>query len=225
MKSALVLCSGGIDSVVTAYLVRKQYKAMKLVFFDYGQTGKTYELDCVQHHAHKLRCPIDFLKVTVEGNSLIQTGKPFKKVGERELKNTQKISKQWYVPCRNLLFLSYALSHAESTFIQKKEKSDIFIGLGSEGSDTYPDASSDFIEHMNRLSHHTCLYPFPIKAPLIKKNKEDIIGLGSNLGVDFSFTRSCYASSNRHCGVCLACALRKHGFYWANLSDPTLYLQ
>ena len=62
-----------------------------------------------------------------------------------------------------------------------------------------------------------------IKAPLIKKDKEDIILLGKKLRIDFRDTYSCYSGSNVHCGYCLACRLRQEGFFWANIPDPTKY--
>lgn len=60
-------------------------------------------------------------------------------------------------------------------------------------------------------------------APFIKKDKEDVITVGKKIGVDFRKTISCYTSGH-HCGVCLACRLRKQGFYWANAHDPTSYV-
>ncbi|MBI2046536.1 7-cyano-7-deazaguanine synthase [Candidatus Pacearchaeota archaeon] len=69
--------------------------------------------------------------------------------------------------------------------------------------------------------------PFKIIAPLIKKDKEDIILLGQRLGVNFRNTFSCYAPKRKnaleHCGCCLACRLRQAGFYWAGVKDETEY--
>ena len=62
-----------------------------------------------------------------------------------------------------------------------------------------------------------------IIAPLIKKDKDEIVLLGNKLGVNFKDTYSCYNGSKEHCGYCLACKLRKAGFYWANIKDPTKY--
>ena len=78
---------------------------------------------------------------------------------------------------------------------------------------------------MNKISRKICEKTLRISAPFIKKDKEDIIQVGSELGVNFNLTRSCYADKKDHCGVCLACALRKQGFYWAGVPDPTRYLE
>ena len=64
---------------------------------------------------------------------------------------------------------------------------------------------------------------FKIIAPLIKKDKEEVVLLGKKLGVKFKETFSCYVGKGKHCGVCLACRLRQEGFYWANVRDPTKY--
>lgn len=226
MKSALVLCSGGIDSVVTAYRVKKKenYEDLTLLFFDYGQNGRNHELDCVNYHARQLGCSLKTVKVAIESDSLIHSrSNKFEAVGKEQLKDTRSISGQWYVPCRNLLFSAYALSIAEKDFLATNKAMDIFVGFGVEGSDSYPDASKLFIKDINSISRDICARAFVMRAPFITSNKEDIISAGADMGVNFAKTWSCYSDGKEHCGTCLACALRKHGFYWADIPDPTLY--
>jgi 7-cyano-7-deazaguanine synthase len=115
---------------------------------------------------------------------------------------------------RNTLFISILLGLAETDFIKNKIENDIYLGFKSEGNEPYPDTTKSYLRDMNRLSKKITCYNVKIKAPFIEKDKEDIILLGKKLGVDFSKTHSCYIN-NKACGYCLACALRKSGFYWA----------
>ncbi len=227
MEQALVLCSGGIDSVVTAYLVRKKmnYDKVLLLFFDYGQNGWAHEKNCASYHARQLGCELKLVRINLKTSALIHKPRArFSSVGKEELKDTKGISKQWYVPCRNLLFMAHALSLAEEDYTTSHVKSDIFVGFGAEGSDSYPDAGTLFLKDINLLTRDICAAPFVTRAPFLKSNKEDIISKGALLGVNFEKTWSCYAEGTYQCGACLACALRKHGFYWANIPDPTSYV-
>ena len=105
---------------------------------------------------------------------------------------------------------------AESLYIKEKKIYNVFVGFKNEGKESYPDTTEDFVEEMNHLIKISTNFKGKIIVPLIKKDKEDIILLGKKLGIDFKDTHSCYVS-NKHCGKCLACMLRKEGFYWANI--------
>ena len=228
-KNAIVLCSGGLDSVVTAHYVKNKldYKGIKILFFDYGQKSLKQERNCSKWCAKKLNA--EFIEINLKwlgkvSNSLINKSGEIKKLGKSDLKNTKKESKKYYVPCRNTMFLVYALTIAESLWVKNKEKNDIFVGFKCEGKESYPDTTEEFINEINRLGKIGCSTKFELKAPLIKKDKDDIVNLGKKLGVKMEKTFSCYAQINgKHCGHCLACMLRKQGFYWANVKDKTKY--
>ncbi len=222
MKRALVLCSGGMDSCVLAYHLKKQGHSLHLLFFDYGQNGVNQELACVRYHARILKSKVHIVKLQAIGSSLIHSKQSFKPITKEMLKDTRSVSNQWYVPCRNLIFLSHGLSIAESEFGDKKPQMDLFVGFGSEGNDCYPDASKRFINLFNRTGKF--ISGKKVFAPFINKDKEDIVTRGLELGVNLKKTWSCYSNAKKHCGLCLACALRKQGFYWANTVDPTDYL-
>ncbi|MEK6933451.1 MAG: 7-cyano-7-deazaguanine synthase [Nanoarchaeota archaeon] len=228
MKSALILCSGGIDSVTTAYYVKNilKYNNLGILFFNYGQKSLNAERKASLYCAKTLKAK--FQEITLPelkslSNSLININGKIRKLSRKELKDTKKESNKWYVPCRNLIFLAYALAKAESLLIREKNKYDIFIGFKCEGKESFPDTTMKFVEEVNILSKISTKGKFKIIAPLIKKDKEDIIALGEKLGVDFKDTFSCYVGKIRHCGRCLACMLRKEGFYWAGLKDMTIY--
>jgi len=230
MKNAIILCSGGLDSVTTAHYVKKKlnYENIRILFFDYGQKALKQERTCSKKCVRDLKA--DFVEINLDwikniSNSLINKNGRVKKLKINQLKNTKKESDKYYVPCRNTIFLTYALALAESLLIKDKQNYDIFVGFKCEGKESYPDTTKEFVNKINELSKISCNGRFRIIAPLIEKDKEDIILLGKKLNVDFKHSFSCYLGKNKHCGYCLACRLRQSGFYWANTEDPTEYLE
>ncbi|MBU3912627.1 MAG: 7-cyano-7-deazaguanine synthase [Nanoarchaeota archaeon] len=226
MKKAIVLCSGGIDSVTTAYYAKKKlrYSEILILFFNYNQKSLKRERECSRECARKLGAKFSEIDLRWLGNisiSLINKKGKIKKIERKELRNTKGESERYYVPCRNTIFLNYALALAESLNIKNREKYDIFVGFKNEGKESFPDTTPEFVKKMNELSRISTK-GFRIIAPFIEKDKEDIILIGNEVGVDFRDTHSCYVQ-NKHCGRCLACMLRKEGFYWANLKDTTEY--
>ncbi|MDP2672667.1 MAG: 7-cyano-7-deazaguanine synthase [Nanoarchaeota archaeon] len=227
-KNALILCSGGLDSVVTAFYVKNKlnYNKIKMLFFDYKQKSVIQERRYAKLCAKKIGAKFIEIKLHWLGeisNSLINKKGKIKKLAKKDLKSTKKESKKFYVPCRNSIFLINALALAESLFIKEKKIYDIFTGFKCEGKESYPDTTQEFVKEINEFAKISCSKNFKIIAPLIKKDKEDIILLGKRLCVDFRKTFSCYMGKSKHCGYCLSCKLRQAGFYWANVSDPTIY--
>ena len=231
-KNAIVLCSGGLDSVVTAHYVKKSldYKNLVIMFFDYGQKSLSAERKASKKCASDLGA--EFMEVKLSwlkgiSTSLINNPGKVKKLSREDLKDTSEESEKYYVPCRNSLFITYALALADSYYIKsgKKEKYDIFLGFKCEGKESYPDTTEKFVKEMNRLSSIGCSEHFKVIAPLIKKDKEDIVLLGKKLGVELEKTFSCYVGKWVHCGGCLACKLRQEGFYWSGLVDSTKYIE
>lgn len=229
MKNAIILCSGGLDSVVTAHYVKKnlRYDNLMILFFDYGQRTIKHEKKASQLCAKNLGADFKELKLpelAKISTSMINSNKKAKKVDRKDLKNTSKESQNWYVPCRNTIFLIYALAIAESELIKNKTKFEIFTGFKNEGKEPFPDATPKFVDMMNQLQKVSINRNIRIIAPLIKMDKEDIVRLGLKLNVDLQNTYSCYVGSkDKHCGECLACKLRQEGFYWAGEKDRTRY--
>lgn len=230
-RNAIVLCSGGLDSVVTANYVKKKldYSNLKILFFNYGQ--RTLKQEKIYSRKCSSNLKVEFIEIKLDelnkiSTSLINSSKKVREIDRKELKDTKKESDKFYVPMRNTIFLVYALALAESILIKHKEASDIFVGFKNEGKEAYPDTTAKFVEEINKLQKITINKNIKIISPLIKMDKEDIIKLGSKLGVNFKDTFSCYSgtkNTNLHCGKCLACMLRKEGFYWSGLKDPTNY--
>lgn len=225
MKKAIVLCSGGLDSVVTAHYVKKKldFSELTLLFFDYGQRSLAKEREMVAGCAKELDA--EFLEIRLDplrelSHSLITVEKEFNET--KNLSDTKEESANWYVPCRNLVFLSFAISLAESRFLEDGFSREIFTGFKNDGKETFPDASPVFVADMNRVAQ-CAKGDVTISVPLIEKDKEDIVLLGKEFGVDFTRTFSCYVGKEKHCGKCLACKLRQQGFHWANVDDPSDY--
>ena len=223
MENAIILCSGGLDSVVTAHYVKKRLRYVKIIilFFNYGQRNLEAERKFAKKCANNLKTKfkeIKLVELAKISTSMLNSNKKVKEITKKDLKNTKKESSKWYVPFRNGIFLSYAIAMSEAYFIKYKKKFDIFIGFKNDGRESYPDSTKEFIEKINLLQKTRVI------APLIKMDKEDIVLLGKKLGIDFKNTFSCYSLNKIHCGMCLACKLRQEGFYWANVKDPTKYL-
>ena len=228
MKTAIVLCSGGIDSVTTAYYCKKKlgYDKLIIMFFNYGQRACAQERAASKNCAKSLKAAfvevkLDFLSMV--STSLINSKRKAKKISRSDLKDTKKEAESYYVPCRNTIFLTHAYVLAESIYLRRKDISDIFVGFKNEGSEPYPDTTPEYVKKMNELGSF-CMKKFKIKAPMIKKDKEDIVKLGTRLGVDYKNTFTCYIGvGKKHCGYCLSCRLRQEGFYFSGLKDPTSY--
>ena len=130
-----------------------------------------------------------------------------------------------YVPARNTIMLSIAMAWAEVLGADH-----IYVGVNAVDYSGYPDCRPAFIEAFEKMAnlatkagvegHHLAIH-----APLIDLSKADIIRRGTQLGVDYSLTVSCYQADDdgRACGLCDACRLRRAGFEAAGLADPTRY--
>jgi 7-cyano-7-deazaguanine synthase len=130
-----------------------------------------------------------------------------------------------YVPARNTIMLSLALAWAEVLKVQ-----DIFIGVNAVDFSGYPDCRPEYIaafESMANLATKAAVEGkyLTLHAPLLRLSKAEIVKLGTELGVDYSLTVSCYQadSDGRACAVCDSCQLRRAGFKTAGIIDPTRY--
>lgn len=231
-KHAIVLCSGGIDSVTTAHYIKKNlgYSNITILFVDYGQKSAEKERECAKKCANDIRAGFKEIGMKWLGEistALLNKQGTFKELSEEELNDAEKEKAQdklWWVPCRNTLFLAAALAHAESAYISNNIKLDIFVGFKNEGLAFFKDQTPEFLAKINEFQKNCTLDGnYKIIAPLIEKDKEDIILLAKELGVDLKNTFSCYTGKEKHCGKCLACKSRQKGFYWANIEDSTDY--
>jgi len=220
-KKAIILLSGGLDSItVLAQALKQDYQCYALSF-DYGQKHNA-ELNSAKKIARHYQ---------VEEHKVINLG--LGAIGGSALtddhidvpKSPQQGIPVTYVPARNTVFLSFALGWAEVI-----EAHDIFIGVNAVDYSGYPDCRPAFIEAFQNLANLATKAgvegkKINIHAPLIHFSKADIIKQGISLDVDYKQTVSCYSADKegRACGVCDACRLRKVGFDEAQVADPTKY--
>ncbi len=217
---AIILVSGGMDSLVTAAIAAEKYE-LAFLHLNYGQRTEKRELmafnDIADHYnvSKRLVVNIDYL-VKIGGSSL--TDKNIQ-VSKADL-NYNGIPTS-YVPFRNGNILSIAASWAEVIGAKK-----IFIGAVEEDSSGYPDCREVFYKAFNKVIK---LGTKPdteiiIETPVIHKKKSEIIKLGAELNAPFGLSWSCYVNEDKACGVCDSCALRLKGFEEAGLADPIEYI-
>lgn len=224
-KRAVVLLSGGTDSAATlACAARDGFKLYALII-DYGQRHRA-ELEMAEKQARNFNAAEHIvLKVDLRviGKSAL-TGDMDVPTG-RSLNEISKSIPVTYVPARNTIFLSLALGWAESL-----GTGDIFIGVNALDYSGYPDCRPEYIKSFEQTARLATKMgvegegEIRIHAPLIKMTKAEIFKLGTELGVDFSSTHSCYNPvGGKACGKCDSCILRKKGFSEAGLKDPLQY--
>jgi 7-cyano-7-deazaguanine synthase len=226
MKSAVVLLSGGLDSATTLALALRDGFAPHALSFEYGQRHKL-ELAAAKRVAAALGVQdhrIATIDLRMFGGSALTADLAVPKNREPGELGEIPIT---YVPARNTIFLSYALAWCEVL-----SAADIFIGANAIDYSGYPDCRPEFISAFETLAPLATKAgiegtKFKIHAPLISMSKADIIRKGTELGVDFSLTHSCYDPTIEGfaCGQCDSCALRLAGFRDAGLIDPIRYAE
>jgi 7-cyano-7-deazaguanine synthase len=221
MKRAIVLLSGGLDSATTLALAKAQGFDCFALSVHYGQRHSS-ELAAAEQiaatlgvHEHRLM-GVDL--AGIGGSALTDAKLAVPESPSEGIPAT-------YVPARNTLLLSLALSWAEVV-----GASDIFVGVNAVDYSGYPDCRPEFIQAFENLAQLATKAGvegarFKIHAPLIQMSKAQIIRTGLRLGIDFRLTVSCYQAdaAGRACGKCDSCRLRAAGFAAAGVPDPTRY--
>lgn len=218
---AVVLVSGGLDSMVSAGLAREAGHRLFALSVNYNQRHQV-ELDAARRVARMLvaeRHIVLPLDLSAFGGSALTADIAVPKDGVGEGIPVT------YVPARNTIFLSLALGWAEAVGAR-----DIYIGVNALDYSGYPDCRAEFIQGFEKLAELATKAgvegaPFRIRAPLQHMTKADIAREAARLGLDAGATWSCYdpAPGGVHCGLCDSCRLRSKGFAEAGLPDPTMY--
>ncbi|MCX5700088.1 MAG: 7-cyano-7-deazaguanine synthase QueC [Candidatus Omnitrophica bacterium] len=214
-KKAVILLSGGLDSAVALYFAKKQGFKCHCLVFDYHQRHRR-EIKSARAVAESAGSPIEILKIHLpaKGSSLLDANLRLTTYDLR-LKGIPAT----YVPGRNIIFLSFALSFAET-----EKASAIFIGAHAQDYSGYPDCRPDFYRDFRRVAKSGTKVgvegrPIEICTPLIHKTKAQIIKMGKRLGVPFALTWSCYRGARVPCGKCDSCYYRIKGFKEAGIKD------
>lgn len=218
-RKAVVLLSGGLDSMVSAGLAQEAGYSLSALTIDYNQRHRI-ELDAARRIAAHLgvrRHVILPLDLRAFGGSALTDDIAVPKDGVGpDIPVT-------YVPARNLVFLSLTLAWAEAIGAR-----DIFIGVNALDYSGYPDCRPEYIAAFERMANLATkagvegAQALRIHAPLIEMTKADIVRAGLSLGVDYGITCSCYdpGPDGAPCGACDACRLRAKGFAQAGVEDP-----
>jgi 7-cyano-7-deazaguanine synthase len=220
-KNAIILLSGGLDSITVLAHAQQQGYGCYALSFDYGQRHNA-ELEAAKNIArhyqvldHKIiRLGLD----SIGGSALTDEHIAIPQSPQEGIPVT-------YVPARNTIFLSLALGWAEVLNVH-----DVFIGVNAVDFSGYPDCRPEFIKAFQDMANLATKagvegHQISVHTPLIEMTKAQIIAQGLSLGVDYASTVSCYSADDqgRACGSCDACRLRKAGFQALGISDPTRY--
>ena len=217
--NAVVLVSGGLDSATTLAMAQDAGFSCHALAVDYGQRHRS-ELQAAQRIADACGVPFKLIKLdlrAVGGSALTDDIE----VPEEETGGIPVT----YVPARNTIMLSLALGLAEVM-----GAGDIFIGVNAVDYSGYPDCRPEFIQSFQTMANLATKAAvegqrLEIHAPLLYLTKAEIIRKGTELGIDYALTVSCYQADDegRACGVCDSCRIRKAGFKAAGVKDPTFY--
>jgi len=220
-KQAVVLLSGGLDSMVCAALAREAGFGVLALTVDYNQRHRV-ELEAAKVIAAQLADRHIILPMDLRGfgGSALTSDIDVPKGGVAE-----EGVPVTYVPARNTVFLSLALAWAEAAGAR-----DLFVGVNALDYSGYPDCRPDFIAAFEALANKATKAGvegdgFTVHAPLLHMTKADIAREAARLGLDAGMSHSCYdpAPDGGACGLCDACRLRSKGFEEAGLPDPTRY--
>ncbi len=219
-KQAVVLLSGGLDSMVCAALAREQGFAVLALTVDYNQ-----------RHRIELQAAVRIAAIVAERHIVLPMD--LSRFGGSALTDSIAVPKDGvgdgipvtYVPARNTVFLSLALAWAEAAGAR-----DLFVGVNALDYSGYPDCRPEFIAAFERLANRATKAGvegegFTVHAPLQYMSKADIAQEAARLGLDAGLSHSCYdpTPDGSHCGLCDACRLRSKGFAEAGIADPTPY--
>lgn len=222
-KQAVILLSGGLDSMVAAALAREQGFALAALTVDYGQRHRR-EIEAARLIADKLdirRHVVLPLDLRCFGGSALtdEIAVPKNGVGDG--------IPVTYVPARNLLFLSLTTAFAESIGSR-----DIFIGVNALDYSGYPDCRPEFIASFAETARLGTKQgveegAFTIHAPLQHLSKADIARETQRLALDPAWSWSCYdpQPGDLACGTCDSCRLRRKGFAQSGVVDTTRYAE
>lgn len=224
-KKAIIILSGGLDSTTCMAVAQAEGYELYPLSFYYGQKAAV-ELDMAKqvaaHYGVAERHFIADLNGLIRGSALTDADKEIPlhrsddEIGEAVVPVT-------YVPARNIIFLSIALSYAEAIGAEA-----MYIGVNALDYSGYPDCRADFIEAFQEVIHRGTAagisgHPVQIKTPLQHLSKAEIVKLGTELQAPLHVSHSCYTGEVPSCGVCDSCQLRIKGFQAAGIPDPIPY--
>lgn len=218
-KPVVCVLSGGLDSTVLAYLLKRYYKDVRLLAFNYGQRHNI-ELEKAKITAKKLDSPLKVIDISFIGDIVKDVCSLSDKTTvalptNEESKND--VQANFVVPYRNLVFQSIALSYAESL-----RAGYVFLGIQNGDNNGFWDCRPNYYEKLNELTLLNDLYKIKVLTPFLNLTKVEEIELGLELGVPFEDTWTCYEGpkEGKPCCICHSCVERLDAFKKLGLEDP-----
>ena len=214
---AVVLLSGGMDSVTALHWARAEHEVVGAVSFDYGAKHNHREIPlaawhCAQSGVKHDIIDLDFVNRLFASDLLKSGGDvPEGHYADENMKKT-------VVPFRNGIMLSIACGLAES-----REAEALVIAAHAGDHAIYPDCRESFMQSMGSAMREGTYAKIELLRPFVHIDKAGIAKLGASLGVDYGKTWSCYKGGEVHCGKCGTCVERIEAFELAGLDDPTVY--
>lgn len=220
---AVVLVSGGMDSLAVLAIAREKHKNLALLHLDYSQKTHQKEKECFLKICDHYKIPNELRKIVdmtflsqIGGSSLTD-----KSIEVSEYAGDSDEVPSSYVPFRNTHVLAMATSWSEVIGAKK-----IYIGANYEDSPGYPDCRPAYYEAFNNLiKKGTKEGDIQVMTPIIMMKKKEIVELLKEKKAPVEYTWSCYAREDLACGKCDSCALRLRGFAQAGSIDPIAYVK
>ena len=223
MKKAISVLSGGLDCTVATSVYAKDYE-IHAITFNYGQKAFERELQAAEEICAKMNWTHEVIGLpwlSRISTSSLNTSEDIPEVSFEDLDDAEKSSEtasSVWVPARNMVFTSIAVSYAESIGAEK-----IIVGWDAEEAATFPDNSKEFLNTFNELIAVGSPENIKIEAPAIDLTKEEIVKLGVNVGAPMELSYSCYKGGKKHCGVCESCMRRRRAFTQLGIEDLSEY--
>ena len=217
MKDTILIYSGGMDS--TTLLYEYQERIAIAVSFDYGSNHNAKEIKCAEIHCDRLGIthmviPLDFIRryfrsSLLDGAEAIPEGS----YDDENMRST-------VVPFRNGIMLAVAVGMAESNGLQ-------YVMMANHAGDhtIYPDCRPAFVDAFDRAAEAGTYNGVRLLSPYVNMTKGEIAKRGSQLGIDYAETWSCYKGEEKHCGRCGTCVERREALAEAGVDDPTEYIE
>lgn len=204
-KKAIILLSGGLDSLVSLAILQREYDIVRAIFFNYGQ--KSYKQEflscekiCKYYNIDLEVVELDWYK-NLSKNSALNI-------------NTNGENKSYWMPNRNGLFLNIAGAYADALACQY-----VIIGANKEEANVYSDNSKQFIMSATKLFETSTKEKVEVVAPLIEMDKSSIIKKAIEINAPLEMLWSCYEDKEKHCGACPSCKFLKQALLENNKQD------
>jgi 7-cyano-7-deazaguanine synthase len=220
-RRAVVLLSGGLDSLIAAHLAAPDYDLQLAITCDYGQRAAVAELATAGHQAARLNIPHQQVNLRWLGrmasNALTDLSKPMPHAGKDSPNSpdhpacTSCHAAQLWVPNRNAVLLMVAAAYAEAL-----ECEAVVAGFNREEAALFSDNSPEFVTAANQLLQHSTRQHPSVICPTLHMTKTDMVQLAQRDRIMLDCIYSCYEAGPRHCWRCESCARLKRALLEAN---------